>query len=146
MTHRRPLNVLTIPEPCTVPWRSMSGTDQVRFCSLCQQSVYNLSAMTEAQAEAVLRIGDGSPCVRFRRRSDGTVVTADRCGGRVARAWGRVTAMLSAAAVAFASLTGCDCARLGFCDQGKPASPRGYAPPPPPEDVEGEEVEEVEEP
>jgi hypothetical protein len=85
--------------------------------------------MTTAEADAVL--STGSPCVRFYRRADGTVVTADRCGNRFTRFWRRFTVILSAVLVGLASLAGCDCSRLGFCTQGKLAAPPGVAPMPP---------------
>jgi hypothetical protein len=133
---RRSLDVVNIPNPCTIPWQSMSGSDQVRHCDKCRTSVYNLSAMTAAEADALLRAEPDGPCVRFYRRADGTVVTADRCGGRAARAWMRLTATASAMLVAVASLAGCDCVRLGICTQGKVVAPPAVEPPPPgqPED------------
>src|SRR5262249_46079752 len=122
---RHSLNVLDVPSPCTVPWRSMTGSQQVRFCTQCRENVYNLSAMTAAEADAALTTASGTPCVRFYRRADGTVVTADRCGNRVARSWRRFTATLSAALVGLASLAGCDCSKLGICTQGKLAATHG---------------------
>ena len=124
------LDVLNVPSPCAVPWASLSGTAQMRFCPDCRKNVHNLSAMTAAEADAVLRAGPDGPCVRFRRRADGTAVTADRGGGRLARA----TAALSTLFVGLASLAGCDCAQLGICTQGKivaPAPAPGQAPAPP---------------
>ena len=50
-----------------------------RLCARCQKTVYNLSAMTQAEAEAVLRAGlEAPPCVRFYRMADGRVRTTDR--------------------------------------------------------------------
>jgi hypothetical protein len=139
---RHSLNVLDVPNPCTVPWRSMTGSQQVRFCTQCRKNVYNLSAMTADEADAVLITESGTPCVRFYRRADRTVVTADRCGNRVSRSWRRFTAMLTAVLVGLASLAGCDCSRLGFCTQGKLAAPPGVAPmPPPSNDDTGEDDE-----
>ena len=127
---RLSLDVLHVPSPCSVPWQRMSGDDRVRHCPDCQKSVYNLSAMTATEADAILRDNPDGPCVRFRARIDGTVVTADRSGGRVARAWGRFTAALSAVFVGLASLAGCDCSRLGLCTQGKLVAPNPPQPPP----------------
>lgn len=129
---RHSLNVLDVPNPCTVPWRTMSGSRQIRFCTQCRKNVYNLSAMTSAEADAVLAINSGTPCVRFYRRADGTVVTANGCGSRVARSWRRFTAMLSAVLVGLTSLAGCDCSKLGICTQDKLVPPPGSATTPPP--------------
>jgi len=145
---RRSLNVLHVPSPCEVSWKSMTGTDQVRFCSNCRKDVYNLSAMS-AEAERVVNATGDSPCVRFYRRLDGTVVTTDRCGNRVTRAWRRFTATVGAALVGLASLAGCDCSKLGLCTQGKMVPPAGAkttpasaANQPADDDDEGDEEEE----
>lgn len=53
----------------------MYGTDRVRFCGLCSQNVYNLSAMTRDEAEDLIRGTEGQLCVRFYRRWDGTILT-----------------------------------------------------------------------
>jgi hypothetical protein len=130
---RQSLDVLNVPSLCTVPWKSMMGDDRVRFCGQCRKDVYNLSAMTAAEAESLLLNGSESPCVRFYRRLDGTVVTTDRCGNRVTRTWRRMTATLGALLVALASLAGCDCSKLGICTQGKklaPQQPTTVNPPP----------------
>jgi hypothetical protein len=118
----------------------MTGSRLVRFCTECRKNVYNLSAMTTAEVDAIL--ASGSPCVRFYRRADGTIVTADRCGNRFTRSWRRFAVMLSAVLVGLASLAGCDCSRLGFCTQGKLAAPPGAAAMPPPSNDESGEDDE----
>jgi hypothetical protein len=50
---------------------------QGRFCSHCKLNVYNLSAMTEAAGEALIRAREGKLCARIYRRRDGTVITRD---------------------------------------------------------------------
>jgi hypothetical protein len=55
----------------------MAGDEQVRFCTRCQQKVFNLSAMTAEQATTLLAQREGALCVRFYRRQDGTFMTAD---------------------------------------------------------------------
>ncbi len=74
------LENLVIATPCKAPWSAMSGDDRVRFCHDCRLNVYNLSAMTRAEAEALVREKEGRLCVRFYRRKDGTVLTRD-CPG-----------------------------------------------------------------
>jgi hypothetical protein len=81
----------------------MAGDRRVRFCPYCRQNVYNLSAMTAAEATSLLRERERSPCVRFYRRRDGTVLTTDCPVGvrRIAgNAW-RWTATAAAAGPAF---------------------------------------------
>jgi hypothetical protein len=56
----------------------MEGDERVRFCASCQQHVYNLSALTRAEAEAIVRQRETERvCIGFYRRADGTVMTAD---------------------------------------------------------------------
>jgi hypothetical protein len=56
----------------------MEGDERVRFCALCSKNVYNLSAMSRSEAEALVREQEGRLCVRFYRRRDGTLLT-DNC-------------------------------------------------------------------
>src|SRR5262245_46711865 len=70
---------LRIASPCKERWNDMIGDDRVRVCNGCERPVFDLSEMTRAEAEAVLATRGVTPCVRFYRRADGTVMTAD-CG------------------------------------------------------------------
>ncbi|QNA87712.1 hypothetical protein G4G28_03105 [Massilia sp. Dwa41.01b] len=73
-----PLPHLEIPVPCTESWDAMEGDERVRHCGLCRKNVYNLSALPQAEAAALLAGDvDGQLCVRFYRRSDGSVMTSD---------------------------------------------------------------------
>lgn len=105
------LQHLDIPIPCTASWDGMQGNEQVRHCTLCRKNVYNLSAMPHADA-ALLLAGnvDGALCVRFYRRSDGTVMTSD-CSvaprvrlRRAMRALPRVAAGVAGAAAMVAAV------------------------------------------
>jgi len=71
MSRRQGLK-LQVLAPCTEDWNAMAGGEDVRFCGKCRQNVYNLSAMTEAQAQELVQ---GPVCVRFFHRGDGTVIT-----------------------------------------------------------------------
>lgn len=66
-----------IAAPCSADWDQMYSFEgeRVRFCSQCNLNVYNLSAMTQDEARALLYKTEGRLCVRFYRRSDGTVLT-----------------------------------------------------------------------
>src|SRR5262245_14995436 len=84
------LDQLEVVSPCDVGWENMSGDDRVRFCHECRLSVYNIAAMTRAEAEGLVRHHEGRLCVSLVRRSDGTVMTRDcRLGLRVRRGIGR---------------------------------------------------------
>ncbi|MBK6465306.1 MAG: hypothetical protein IPF92_30530 [Myxococcales bacterium] len=71
------LDAVSIASPCSARWEGMVGDDRARFCGKCEKNVYNLSALTRDEAEAVLRAKEGELCVRLYRREDGTVLTQD---------------------------------------------------------------------
>jgi hypothetical protein len=58
----------------------MTGNDSVRFCSQCSLNVYNITNMTDKEAEAVFAKGANGDrlCARLYRRPDGTIMT-DNC-------------------------------------------------------------------
>ena len=74
MTLRIP--AISLSSPCNESWSAMNGDAAVRHCSICDQSVYNLSAMTSRQVADLFENGN-RPCVRFFLRPDGTVLTRD---------------------------------------------------------------------
>jgi hypothetical protein len=74
---RSMLDRIAIASPCKESWDEMVGDERVRFCGRCAKNVYNLSAMTREEAEAVIDQNERRVCVRLARRSDGTVVTND---------------------------------------------------------------------
>jgi hypothetical protein len=76
----------------------MRGDNRVRYCEECKLNVYNFSAMTSRQIDALIEQHEGRLCGRFYQRSDGTML-AKNCptGFRAAviRASGFATAALS---------------------------------------------------
>jgi hypothetical protein len=72
-----PLSKVRVASPCPADWDSMIGDERVRFCGQCELHVYNLSAMTKAQAENLIVRTEGRLCVRFYRRKDGSILTRD---------------------------------------------------------------------
>ena len=72
-----PLETIRIAAPCSADWDAMEGTGAARFCQTCRKNVYNLSAMTRAEAEALVTRTEGRLCVRFYTRADGTLLTQD---------------------------------------------------------------------
>ena len=55
----------------------MIGSEQMRFCGQCSLNVYNLSGMTRGEAESLIARNEGRLCVRFYRRTDGSIITRD---------------------------------------------------------------------
>lgn len=114
------LDVIQVREPCPEPWDRMTGDDEVRFCGTCRMNVYNLSEMTRQRAETLLAEREGRLCVRFYRRADGTVTTADCAPVRFAALRKAARRTLGAAAAVFVALlglvTGLGLFRLGAFD------------------------------
>jgi hypothetical protein len=82
------LSRVSVASPCPASWDRMEGDDRVRYCSQCRLNVYNLSAMSAAEAEALVREREGRLCVRFYRRRDGTMLTSNcPVGVQRARRW-----------------------------------------------------------
>jgi hypothetical protein len=75
---------LHIAAPCRASWDAMTGDRRVRACTHCKQSVFNLSAMSRADAEELIRSKHGNLCAQYYRRADGTILLAD-CEVGVAR-------------------------------------------------------------
>jgi hypothetical protein len=71
------LGQLRVATPCTADWNQMTGDDRTRHCGECQKNVYNLSGMTQDEAEALLIKRNGDVCVRYYQRHDGTILLAD---------------------------------------------------------------------
>ena len=69
------LESLHIAAPCKAEWDEMLGDERVRFCGQCSKNVYNLSNMSRREAQTLVSNREGGMCVRFYRRSDGTVLT-----------------------------------------------------------------------
>lgn len=79
------LQKIRIAKPCTANWAEMTGDERARHCALCEKNVYNLAAMSEEEAERVIREKEGKLCARLYRRNDGTVIFGD-CPKGVAEA------------------------------------------------------------
>jgi hypothetical protein len=71
------LDHVRVAAPCKSDWDQMIGSERVRFCGQCSLNVYNLSSMTRADAESLIARTEGRLCVRFYRRSDGSIMTKD---------------------------------------------------------------------
>ncbi|HKQ76640.1 MAG TPA: hypothetical protein VJ810_23295 [Blastocatellia bacterium] len=72
-----PLDHVKIASPCPADWDQMFSFEdkRVRFCSQCNLNVYNLSDMSRHEAEDLVTKTEGRLCVRFYRKSDGSILT-----------------------------------------------------------------------
>jgi hypothetical protein len=71
------LDHIRIAKPCPASWSEMEGDEKSRHCTHCNLRVYNLTAMTCAEAEQLIGTRDGRLCLRYYRRSDGRIMTSD---------------------------------------------------------------------
>jgi hypothetical protein len=94
-----PLNNIKIASPCNTDWNEMIGNERRRFCDECKLNVYNLSGMSQGEAENLLLNSEGRLCIRFYKRADGNVLTKDCPVG-----WKAIKQRVSKMATALASL------------------------------------------
>lgn len=71
------LRNVRVASPCSESWDDMEGDERVRLCLTCEKNVYDLSSLTEEEARTLIADTEGKVCVRFYRRRDGTILTAD---------------------------------------------------------------------
>jgi hypothetical protein len=128
--YRTSLDVIQVVSPCTESWAKMEGTDAVRYCRVCDSNVFDLSALTRQEAEALLDVTEGKACVRFARRADGTVVTKDCAPDRVRHRRRRRRRSLLAGAAALV-LTGASAATASVWPSTPPRPPRSHCELPP---------------
>ena len=105
MKNNNLLNRMSVAAPCNASWSDMKGDEQVRFCEQCKLNVYNLSAMSAGDAEALVKEKEGRLCARFFRRADGTILTSN-CPVGVAALRRRVRKTVAAAVAVFALFIG----------------------------------------
>ena len=127
------LQSVRVASPCNADWNEMQAVEgeRVHFCMGCGKNVYNLSAMSQSEAEGLLRRHEGRLCVRYYQRRDGTVLAGDcKVGAQMVRmalirrsavAAGLFTLMLSA-------MAGIN--RMDMNPAGTPGSPVSVAPQP----------------
>lgn len=72
------LDEVVVAAPCPVSWDSMIGDNRVRLCAGCSRNVYNISDMTNKEAEEFLLENGSTQCMQIYRRSDGKIMT-DNC-------------------------------------------------------------------
>jgi hypothetical protein len=107
------LETIQVASPCDASWDDMAGTERMRFCHLCQKTVYNLSVMTREQAEKLIRQKEGKMCVRLYKRRDGTVMISDcPVGLRAVRR--RAALLVGGAAACLLALVGSAAAFAGM--------------------------------
>ena len=87
------LDGVRVASPCPVSWDGMDGDERMRFCSQCRQHVFNLSGLSRADAEELIREKNGRLCVRYYQRSDGGVMTRD-CPATAASFVPRIVALM----------------------------------------------------
>jgi hypothetical protein len=97
---------IKVASPCHARWQDMDGDERARFCRQCSKHVFNLSTMTRAQIETLVREKEGKFCGRFYRRADGRMLTAD-CPSRLRRLRERLAGGAGAALALLLTVLGC---------------------------------------
>jgi hypothetical protein len=148
------LEALRITSPCRADWSRMAGDDRVRHCDDCKKYVYNLSAMTYAEAVELIESLERAPCVRYYERPDGTILFSDCAVTRSRRREGRLLAAgavlaVGAGLVALAELPPAEATTMMMGVPLAVMGDLGYPPPgpddePPPEVSEAEQEAELE--
>jgi hypothetical protein len=69
--HRSRLNIV---RPCALSWDELRGEGSVRSCDSCEQRVYDLSSLTEREAEQALAVRPEHACVRCRIDAQGNMI------------------------------------------------------------------------
>lgn len=100
----RSFDRMIIPAPCDADWDSMIGTDRVRFCEHCNLQVTNLSNLTRQEAMRLVARSEGRLCVRFVRRTDGSIA-AKQSEKKLHQISRRVSRLAAGAFTATLSLT-----------------------------------------
>jgi hypothetical protein len=94
-----PLDGVKVASPCGANWNEMRGNERKKYCAMCKLNVYNLSEMTQTEAESFLINSEGRVCLRIHRRADGTVITQDCPVG-----WAKIKRKVSRTATAVFAL------------------------------------------
>jgi hypothetical protein len=102
------LSRVKIATPCSANWDDMIGDERVRFCGGCAKNVYNLSALSGDEAEALLYEREGRFCAHFFRRKDGTILTRDCPTGVQSRRRRRALVGVGVAAASASALLAAD--------------------------------------
>lgn len=114
-----------LASPCSTSWEEMLGTGNVRFCKHCSKHVYDMTSLTQLEAEELLVRHEGKLCAQVYLRNDGTILTADCWVGKkrvvtLASCAAGVACVLAVGALAYDSMpfpfalaadTPCDVAR-----------------------------------
>ena len=69
------LDNVRVAAPCPANWNEMVGGERVRYCRACEKNVYNLSEMSQDEAEKLLETHEGELCIRYYQRADGKILT-----------------------------------------------------------------------
>lgn len=107
-----------VATPCAADWERMEGDEKKRFCGQCSLHVYNVSAMSRGEAEALIARTEGRLCMRLYRRADGTAITRD-CPVGLRAAGRHVSRAAGAAFAALLSLFSVPLAARAYVSQGR---------------------------
>lgn len=67
MEKQRPL----VPNPCHEDWDKLTPEERGHFCTVCETKVWDISSLTEAEAEEFLRNSEGDLCISYKESANG---------------------------------------------------------------------------
>src|SRR5262249_7467515 len=115
---------LPLANNCEVPWDEMKGNDKVRHCASCASNVYDLSAMREVEARAlVMLFASDRLCITYRTNGNDEIVSAEAARrASLLRRLSTAQAQIGASVVALALASSSGCAPAAAINMGA-ASP-----------------------
>ena len=99
-----------IEKPCPANWDEMKGDEKRRFCEHCQLHVHNLSAMTQAEQQALVTSAGDRKCVTYISET-GTKVVDSRSWFHLQSSWLRRVAATVIAGIGSFFVAGCHSSR-----------------------------------
>jgi hypothetical protein len=94
MPKKNTLDRIEIKTPCLASWDEMRGDDRIRFCDHCAKDVHNLSRFRRKDARRLVAKANGSICVQYVRRPDGTIETLKKQFHQITRQTGIAAGVL----------------------------------------------------
>lgn len=95
---------IVLHTPCDASWDAMTKVASGRHCAACDLTVHDLSSITEREVRTLMSSApDGTLCVHYVVRSDGTIRTAPETVIPPSRLLAKAKPMILAATTMFAA-------------------------------------------
>lgn len=81
MAKKSRLDSISVPNSCAEDWNKMHGGEKSRFCGICEKNAYNISAMTEREADKLLFENMEKVCIKVVSLSNSSIGRLISFGG-----------------------------------------------------------------